>query len=148
MINTFPSIEKSFKIASPARISDGPNRLFPGLITGKSEEFLVLKSSADEAAEHFGRPYSRLSEEPSTRFYTRYFEWKTAVKYLSDVDEIVGMGENALPFIFAELRSEPDNWFYALRLITLSDPVPEEHRGNIELMAKDWLAWAARHGFD
>ena len=79
------------------------------------------------------------------------------MKYLSDVDEIcsqtpyleiVGMGEDALPFIFAELRSEPDNWFCALRLITLADPVPEEHRGDIALMAKDWLAWAARHGFD
>ena len=55
------------------------------------------------------------------------------------------MGSAALPFIFSELEREPDNWFWALKAITGEDPVPEEHRGDVALMAKDWLAWAQSH---
>ena len=89
--------------------------------------------------------------EPAERFQKLAATWKSAVRFLSDTDEmcshpayqeIIGMGAAALPFIFLELEREPDNWFWALKAITGEDPVPEEHRGNVELMAKDWLLWA------
>ena len=88
---------------------------------------------------------------PAERFQKLAVTWKSAVRFLSDTDEmcshpayqeIIGMGAAALPFIFSELEREPDNWFWALKAITGEDPVPEEHRGNVELMAKDWLLWA------
>ncbi len=88
---------------------------------------------------------------PAERFQKLAATWKSAVRFLSDMDEmcshpayqeIIGMGAAALPFIFLELEREPDNWFWALKAITGEDAVPEEHRGNVELMAKDWLLWA------
>jgi len=91
---------------------------------------------------------------PAERFQKLAGTWKSAVRFLSDTDEmcshpayqeIIGMGSVALPFIFSELEREPDNWFWALKAITGADPVPDEHRGNIALMAKDWLGWAQNY---
>ena len=36
--------------------------------------------------------------------------------------QIIGMGAEALPFIFRELRREPDHWFWALQAITCENP--------------------------
>ena len=98
-----------------------------------------------------GELLAGLQAAPAERFQKLAATWKSAVRFLSDTDEmcshrayqeIIGMGAAALPLIFSELEREPDNWFWALKAITGEDPVPEEHRGNVELMAKDWLLWA------
>jgi hypothetical protein len=98
-----------------------------------------------------GELLAGLQAAPAERFQKLAATWKSAVRFLSDTDEmcshpayqeIIGMGAAVLPFIFLELEREPDNWFWALKAITGEDPVPEEHRGNVELMAKDWLLWA------
>ena len=60
---------------------------------------------------------------------------------------IVGMGCLALPLIFQELAREPDHWFWALKAITGCDPVPPSHRGDLELMAADWLEWGRSRGY-
>ena len=60
--------------------------------------------------------------------------------------EIVQMGWAAVPLILRELSEAPDYWFAALREITGENPVPGEHRGNLEFMANDWLLWARRQG--
>lgn len=54
---------------------------------------------------------------------------------------IIGMGESALPFIFEEMRNRGGHWFWALRAITGGNPVPPQHRGNVEAMTQDWLQW-------
>jgi hypothetical protein len=88
---------------------------------------------------------------PAERFQKLAGSWKSAVQFLSDTNdicthpayqEIIGMGPVALPYIFAELKREPGQWFWALKAITGEDPVPGQHLGNLDLMAKDWLAWA------
>ena len=61
--------------------------------------------------------------------------------------QIIGMGEPALPLIFRELRREPDHWFWALHAITGENPVPDDHAGDLEAMTADWLAWAKTHGY-
>ncbi len=59
---------------------------------------------------------------------------------------IIGMGRTALPFIFEELHQRGGHWFWALRAITGENPVPPEHRGNVEAMTQDWLRWARDRG--
>jgi len=62
--------------------------------------------------------------------------------------EIIGLGEKAIPFILSELRSEgdePDHWFPALAAITGENPVPPESRGRIQEMALAWLKWGETH---
>jgi hypothetical protein len=62
--------------------------------------------------------------------------------------EIIGMGLAAIPFLLRELEQAPDHWFWALKSITGIDPVPEEDRGNLTLMTRDWLTWARKQGYE
>lgn len=89
------------------------------------------------------------------RFKKLASSWRAECAHVSSVREmvlhpayqqIIGMGPDALPLIFAELERSPDHWFWALRAITQEDPVPREHRGNVVEMARAWLGWAERRG--
>jgi len=58
---------------------------------------------------------------------------------------IIGMGKTAVPFILAQLKSEgddPDQWFWALGVLTGADPVSNDDRGDYLKMAQAWLQWA------
>lgn len=65
---------------------------------------------------------------------------------LKPYQQIIGMGQAALPLILAELAREPDHWFWALEAITQEDPVPAEARGKVPEMADAWLAWGKQKG--
>jgi hypothetical protein len=59
--------------------------------------------------------------------------------------QIIAMGEPAVPLILHQLASEgdePDLWFWALQVLTGEDPVPDEARGDMKKMAECWLGWA------
>lgn len=60
--------------------------------------------------------------------------------------EIIGMGERAIPLLLGELRREPDDWFWALHAITGVNPVPEASRGNVQAMADAWVEWGLQNG--
>jgi hypothetical protein len=83
-------------------------------------------------------------------------EWRDATVFNSSAtamamhpayQQIIGMGDAALPMIFQELRREPDHWFWALKAITGEDPVAESDRGQIDKMTTAWLNWADQHGY-
>ena len=61
--------------------------------------------------------------------------------------QIIGMGERAVPLILEELSREPDHWFWALEAITQENPVPCDAAGNVRLMAEAWVAWGAHEGY-
>jgi hypothetical protein len=64
--------------------------------------------------------------------------------------EIIGMGPDAISLILAQLKSEgdePDQWFWALRVITGADPVDPQDSGDYLKMARAWFEWAAREGY-
>ncbi len=71
----------------------------------------------------------------------------TAIAMHPAYQQIIGMGEQALPLIFHQLQTEPDHWFWALQAITGENPVPDENAGDLEAMAKDWLDWGKRHNY-
>lgn len=77
--------------------------------------------------------------------------WKEATGHFSSPNDIaihpayqqiIGMGPDALPLIFQELRDRGGNWYWALKAITGEDPVPETDRGKVQLMKRAWLKWA------
>lgn len=95
-------------------------------------------------------------EEEIGRFHVLAEQWKKDTAHYSNVakkalhpayQEIIGMGEGAVPLLLAELRREPDDWFWALRAITGADPVPLSHRGQTRAMAEAWLQWGAENGY-
>ena len=77
--------------------------------------------------------------------------WKRETSMMSSLSQmfshpaylnIISMGNKALPYIFKELESEPDDWFWALTSITGDDPTRTEDEGNIQKMTDHWLDWA------
>jgi hypothetical protein len=126
------------------------------VFAGLSPESQFIQSRVREVIVHYLRPVSRLNDDPYACFCSLAASWRENVKHLSDTNEIcmeehyqqiIGMGEPALAFIFSELREDIDHWFWALKAITRQDPVPEEHRGRMKIMREYWLAWASRHGY-
>lgn len=61
--------------------------------------------------------------------------------------QIIGIGPNAVPLLLRGLEETPDHWFWALRAITGNNPVKPQNRGNLRLMADDWLQWAKERGY-
>lgn len=60
--------------------------------------------------------------------------------------EIIGMGDKALPLILQELENEPRQWFWALKAISGYDPVKKSDKGNIRKMKNVWVKWGKEHG--
>ena len=90
------------------------------------------------------------------RFRELVRQWQEATLLMSSItdmathpayQQIIGMGQTALPWILDELRREPDQWFWALKAITGEDPVPNSDRGNVPQMTQAWLNWAHDRGY-
>ena len=61
--------------------------------------------------------------------------------------QIIEMGEDALPLIFADLAAGGGHWWRALREITGENPVPEEDRGWSKKMRHAWVEWGMERGY-
>ncbi len=107
-------------------------------------------------------------EEFAKRFAQLAATWKQATRHSSRMgkdaehpayQEIIAMGERAIPLILADLEKNGGHWFIALRQITGAEPpIPAGHKGNIEVapgwigydikgMQAAWLAWGRQLGF-
>jgi len=93
----------------------------------------------------------------SGALFNRFVEkWRTERGVSSSTTElilnrnyqsIIGMGQKAIPLILAQMESEgddPDQWFFALQVLTGANPVPEEDDGDFQAMARAWIQWARR----
>ena len=94
--------------------------------------------------------------EDLARFQVLARRWKHETADLSNIakkamhsayQEIIGMGQAALPLLLAELKREPDDWFWALHAITGANPVPMESRGNLQIMVEAWRQWGSVRGY-
>ncbi len=90
------------------------------------------------------------------RFDTLVAVWKSERGHSSFVtdlvihpayQQIIGMGERAVPLLLEEMRARPDHWDWALRAITGSDPVPKESWGKLREIAAAWVAWGKERGY-
>ncbi len=97
------------------------------------------KSSSDTKTLHNKSKFQRLVDEWKNE-HPRGVDVSVMVTHPS-YQQIIGMGDDAVPLLLQELEREPDHWFYALWAITGADPVPLEYRGNIREMAKAWVNW-------
>lgn len=61
--------------------------------------------------------------------------------------QIIGMGEKALPYIFERMVIKPNHWYWALSAISGVDPVPEQYKGNIKATLALWLDWGKKNGY-
>ncbi|MCX4139390.1 hypothetical protein M0D68_14435 [Paraburkholderia sp. SEWSISQ10-3 4] len=83
--------------------------------------------------------------------------WKRETQYVSsnsdlvlneNYQKIIGLGPQAVPWIIDDLRETSAQWFWALRVITRNDPVPQRDRGRVRRMVDAWLNWAGENGIE
>ena len=100
-------------------------------------------------------PATMQRETLEERFVRYAEEWRAETGFMSSVrdkalhrsyQQIIGMGQQAVPLILRDLRKRPDHWFWALNAITGVDPVPPSDRGQIKRMAEAWLRWGQARG--
>lgn len=60
--------------------------------------------------------------------------------------EIINMGQPAVPLILKRTQCYGGHWFEAFHRITGEDPVNPKDRRNIAAMQKSWLDWGKRNG--
>jgi hypothetical protein len=61
--------------------------------------------------------------------------------------EIIGLGNDVVPFLLRDLKETERHWFIALRAITGANPVPKSATGNIPKMIEAWRQWAKENGY-
>ena len=126
------------------------------LPTEQQEELLTfLAARLSRASGSADETNSTRTQQLERQFSELTVAWRAETKFTSSTtvmcthpayQRIVGMGESVLPFIFRDLQTEPDHWFWALKAITGCDPVLPSHRGHLNEMTADWLAWARSQG--
>ena len=58
------------------------------------------------------------------------------------------MGEPAVPLILNDLKCNgPNDWFWALTMITDQNPITEAIAGNMKAMTEAWLQWGTKIGY-
>ena len=76
--------------------------------------------------------------------------WRAETAHLSSLtkvvmhpayQQIIGMGQKAVPIILRRLQEKPEFWYWALHSITREDPVPAGDPGNTRKMRDAWLNW-------
>jgi hypothetical protein len=92
----------------------------------------------------------------AARFDELATRWRSETSHLSSITDmmnvpsfqgIVGMGEEAVPFLLRLLKRNPYHWFIVLHAITGADPVPEDARGDFDRMTQAWLDWGRAKGY-
>jgi hypothetical protein len=96
-------------------------------------------------------------QDVARRFRALVNQWNAATRYRSNVNalcghpvyqELIGLGEPAIPLILAEVEREPSvAWFIVLAAITGEDPIPPALAGRVDAMAEAWLDWGRRRGY-
>jgi hypothetical protein len=95
--------------------------------------------------------------DTGARFQSLADQWRAETRVLSNVthrcqhlayQQIIGMGETAVPLILHDLQANgPDDWFWALTAITGENPIRPEMAGDMRRMTEAWLEWGIRAGY-
>ena len=97
-----------------------------------------------------------IEPEEQERFQELAEQWEEETFFLSRSDqavahpahqEIINLGQPAVPLILQRMRSQGGHWFEALQQITGEDPVSPADYGNIAAMQNSWLQWGEDRGF-
>ena len=97
------------------------------------------------APEEFSETFERLADEWENDTILLSFSSQAAEH--SAHQEIVSMGESAVPLILERIQTHGGHWFHTLREITNVNPVQPGDRGRVEVMKVSWLEWGERNGY-
>jgi len=102
----------------------------------------------------FQQRHSKTETPPSLTFRRLAEQWRKETRFISPVkrkvlhpayQQIIGMGEVALPLILRDLEERPGDWLWALRAIAGEDPATEND--DFRQAVKAWLRWGKERGY-
>jgi hypothetical protein len=91
------------------------------------------KSEAPELEEKFRRLADQWHKE------TRYISSVTQMAMHPAYQKIIGIGQQAVPFILREMQQRGGHWLWALHVITDIDPAPPN--ATFKEAVEAWLEW-------
>jgi hypothetical protein len=124
-------------------------------MTGDKGDSVSAADAASSPPPGLPTTADRSPQELERHFRQLVRKWIQETEYMSSAarmaehptyQEIIKLGEPAVPLLLAELRRRPDFWFAALRAITGENPVPPQSAGKVQDMATAWLAWGQAKG--
>jgi hypothetical protein len=89
------------------------------------------------------------------RFNRLADKWELETKHISSpvrkaehiaYQQIIALGEGAIPLMLQRMRDSGGHWFWALSLLANFDPVAPASRGNVLEMRDAWLRWGHENG--
>jgi len=104
------------------------------LINGETIEFDRLEEKFNALVRWWRRDTLPISNQVKILMHPAHFA-------------IIGIGREALPYIFMDLAAGGGPWFAALEAITQEDPIPAKDAKDASRMREDWLAWGRSHDY-
>ncbi|PYU96522.1 MAG: hypothetical protein DMG25_01780 [Acidobacteria bacterium] len=100
------------------------------------------------------RSRHRQAEQHEHVFQELASKWRRETRHVSSLtrmamhpayQNIIGMGEPALPLILRELQENGGHWLWALHAITREDPAQEGD--DFDTAVQAWLSWGKKRGY-
>jgi hypothetical protein len=123
---------------------------------GVGDDAEMVREKLESALFHFRPAPSARAATLEQRFAVLAARWDEETAHLSSLSaaalhsayqRIIGMGHAVVPLLLREMELRPNHWHWALNAITDEDPVPPEHYGQLDLVAKDWVLWGKEQGY-
>ena len=121
------------------------------------DESQAILGHLRDLAQTYNFPESRQQDNFVQRFHSLAETWRNDLKHISSItqaalhpsyQQIIGMGDKVLPLILRELETKPLYWFWAVKAIAQTDPVPTRDKGKVQKMKDAWLRWAHDQGYE
>jgi hypothetical protein len=115
-------------------------------VSGTKKYLRLVLSAPTDTKEAIAIKFNRLARR-----------WREETGHMSSIDdictnneyqEIINMGEAAIPYILGDLDARPAYWFWALTSITGANPVPTPFQGTFAEAVQLWLDWARQNGYE
>ena len=99
---------------------------------------------------------SPIDAQKVSEFYFYKEKWKKETAALSspasirmnrNYQKIIGLGNSIIPLILAELERQPDDWFYALEMLTKDEENPTTEEMGFTESVKAWVNWGKNKGY-
>lgn len=125
----------------------------PPLEVRKNQRLEVLITLSDDSSYDLNAPVDETAVLES-RFRQLADQWRHETKYFSSVSkmalhpayqQIIGLGQLAVPLILSELQQRPDHWLWALHAITGEDPAPPD--ASFPEAVEAWIEWGRLKGY-
>jgi hypothetical protein len=125
--------------------------MFPeGTMTSENDRSIVLgvdQSHADSVGGGEDAEFRRRFEELKRRWNAETGGSSLLMpKFMHPAyQQIIGMGEPAIPILLEEVRRQSGHWFWALRAITGAEVA--QGGDSYGVAADKWLRWGEKHGY-